>query len=181
MVLTGIALALYAPLALWKMRADYWRFGRLTVLGSASQELLYFAHGVFMILSAWQGYEPPRVETSASSAVGAALMLLGLVFCVRAMIAFRSAAKLAGLDTGTLSTTGLYAWSRNPQMIGYGVLLFGLALIWWSNTAWIGLVAYVLLMYLIVRIEEEHLERVFGDAYRNYRARVPRFLGWGRR
>jgi protein-S-isoprenylcysteine O-methyltransferase Ste14 len=41
---------------------------------------------------------------------------------------------------------------------------------------WAGL--WIVIAELMVRGEEEHLERVFGDEYRAYCARTPRYLGW---
>lgn len=38
--------------------------------------------------------------------------------------------------------------------------------------------AWLALHFGIVRPEEEYLERTFGDAYRQYKARVPRYLVW---
>jgi protein-S-isoprenylcysteine O-methyltransferase Ste14 len=41
--------------------------------------------------------------------------------------------------------------------------------------------AWFVLHFGIVRREEQYLEEEFGDAYRRYRARVPRYLGLPRR
>jgi protein-S-isoprenylcysteine O-methyltransferase Ste14 len=84
--------------------------------------------------------------------------------------------------TRELVTGGPYARTRNPMVFGYffvmlgiaalhgsaGMLMViaGLAVIGWVNTAF---------------FEEPHLDRRFGDAYREYRSRVPRFLPLGRR
>ena len=43
--------------------------------------------------------------------------------------------------------------------------------------AWIGFLAYAALVYAVTRIEEEHLTRIYGDPYREYCQRVPRYLG----
>ena len=54
----------------------------------------------------------------------------------------------------------------------------------WKSSAWV-LLALVFSMlgvyFLAIRHEEIYLERKFGDAYRNYKAAVPRWLGFGRR
>jgi protein-S-isoprenylcysteine O-methyltransferase Ste14 len=93
------------------------------------------------------------------------------------MYAFRSATKITGRETNRLIIRGIYRWSRNPQYLGYGLVILGIVIGYWSTTAWLALVGYVLLVYATVRIEEQHLENVFGGEYRAYCGQVQRFLG----
>ena len=79
--------------------------------------------------------------------------------------------------TRTLVTTGIHGWSRNPIYIGmflvYGAI--GLAV----RSPWILILALALaaaIRYGIVAREEAYPERRFGDAYRDYKAHVRRWL-----
>ncbi len=78
---------------------------------------------------------------------------------------------------GSLRTDGLYRYSRNPQLVGSFLFIVGYTLLWpaWEGALWAGL--WPVITYLMVRGEEEHLTRVFGDEYRAYCARTPRYLG----
>jgi protein-S-isoprenylcysteine O-methyltransferase Ste14 len=59
---------------------------------------------------------------------------------------------------------------------------FGWALFYGSIAVLIGfLLFWVALNFMIVPYEERDLEARFGEAYRDYKARVPRWLGLPRR
>jgi len=83
-----------------------------------------------------------------------------------------------GVQVGGLRTCGLYRCSRNPQLAGSLLVVAGYALLWpsWSGALWA--VLWLPVSWLMVRGEEEHLARVFGEQYREYCARTPRY--WGR-
>jgi protein-S-isoprenylcysteine O-methyltransferase Ste14 len=42
--------------------------------------------------------------------------------------------------------------------------------------AWVGVASMWLTIHLTAVVEEEHLERTFGDDYRRYKERTPRYL-----
>jgi protein-S-isoprenylcysteine O-methyltransferase Ste14 len=82
-----------------------------------------------------------------------------------------------GDPTKKLVTTGPYRWMRNPIYAGDALLVFGVAFFTHSPTLLI--VAFLLLpcMDLFVRrVEEPHTEQRFGDAYREYQQRIPRWI-----
>lgn len=75
-----------------------------------------------------------------------------------------------------LVTTGPYAISRNPMYVGHLLFLSGLALATGSPVALGGLVWQLRRLRSRVAIDEERLERIFGDEYRAYIRRVPRWV-----
>lgn len=75
-----------------------------------------------------------------------------------------------------LLTRGPYAISRNPMYVSQLVCLAGLVLATRSPIAIVFLVRRALRLGAQVQIDEERLERLFGDRYRAYRERVPRWL-----
>jgi protein-S-isoprenylcysteine O-methyltransferase Ste14 len=83
---------------------------------------------------------------------------------------------------GPLITTGPFRVVRNPLYVGNLLVWVGLALT--ARVPWAALVIASLLLveyHLIVRWEESRLEERYGGAYRNYVARVPRWLPrWSR-
>lgn len=82
-----------------------------------------------------------------------------------------------GHQVGRLRTNGLYKYSRNPQLVGGFILIIGYAMLWpsWKGLLWASL--WLIITHWMVRGEEEHLENVFGDEYRNYSDRTPRYIG----
>jgi protein-S-isoprenylcysteine O-methyltransferase Ste14 len=75
-----------------------------------------------------------------------------------------------------LVTAGPYRWVRNPMYLGHLIFLAGIAL---ALGSWIG--AIVLAFHVIwfdrrVREDEVRLAALFGQRYRDYRARVKRWI-----
>jgi protein-S-isoprenylcysteine O-methyltransferase Ste14 len=66
--------------------------------------------------------------------------------------------------------------------LGGAPLMLGLAVMFALDWLPVLMVpAWIVLHFGVVRREEQYLERKFGDAFRRYRARVPRYLGMPRR
>ena len=80
--------------------------------------------------------------------------------------------------TRALATEGIYRWVRNPIYVGGIMAMAGLAVVLAGDWLMVLLVpmAFVLHRGVVLR-EERYLEAKFGDAYRAYRDRVPRY-GW---
>jgi protein-S-isoprenylcysteine O-methyltransferase Ste14 len=81
------------------------------------------------------------------------------------------------LPTTALVVDGIYGRTRNPLYLGTTLIYLGLSVA--AGSLWaIGLL--VPLLWLInvgvVKREERYLERKFGDAYRDYKARVRRWI-----
>jgi protein-S-isoprenylcysteine O-methyltransferase Ste14 len=76
-----------------------------------------------------------------------------------------------------LMTGGPYAFSRHPMYIGELGLWLGSAVLYGSPVVLVGFVVLFALMWRLAVREEGSLEAKFGDAYRRYKARVPRWLG----
>lgn len=79
-----------------------------------------------------------------------------------------------------LVTDGPNAVSRNPMYAAMALGLVGTGLASgrpWTAVAALGLVATVTPQ---IRREEAALDAVFGDVWRTYAARVPRWVGWPR-
>jgi protein-S-isoprenylcysteine O-methyltransferase Ste14 len=73
---------------------------------------------------------------------------------------------------------GPYALSRNPMYLGELALWLGWALFYGSGAVLLACCLWwAAFRFVIVPQEERALEARFGEAYRAYRARVPRWLG----
>ena len=102
-------------------------------------------------------------------ALGEGLRLWGV-----AWIGPRSRTRTA--QVGALVEGGPFSRSRNPLYVGNLLMHAGIALMtgraWWPPLA-VGLLA--LHYSAVVRWEESRLEAALGEAYRDYRGRVPRW------
>jgi protein-S-isoprenylcysteine O-methyltransferase Ste14 len=78
---------------------------------------------------------------------------------------------------GHLVTTGLYAWIRHPLYVASFLIGLGLCLILGDLVVLaVYLPLFALVHGIVIRGEEQWLARQWGDNYRQYAARVPRFL-----
>ena len=81
------------------------------------------------------------------------------------------------LPSTVLVATGPFLFSRNPLYVALTLMYVGLALL--ANALWVlvsMIPVLVVMHYGVVRREERYLEAKFGDAYREYRSRVRRYV-----
>jgi protein-S-isoprenylcysteine O-methyltransferase Ste14 len=79
--------------------------------------------------------------------------------------------------TTALVTDGVFGHTRNPLYVGIFIAFSGTALVFALDWELVLIVpACILLHFAVVRREESYLEQKFGDAYRRYETRVPRYL-----
>ena len=79
--------------------------------------------------------------------------------------------------TRALVTTGIHGWTRNPIYLGLFLLYVGIGIAVRSPSILIlTLPLAIAIRYGVVAREEAYLEQRFGGAYRDYKARVRRWL-----
>jgi protein-S-isoprenylcysteine O-methyltransferase Ste14 len=79
--------------------------------------------------------------------------------------------------TRVLVTTGIHGWTRNPIYLGMFLVYGGIGIA--ARSPWALILALPLAITIrfgVVGRDEAYLERRFGDAYRDYKARVRRWL-----
>jgi protein-S-isoprenylcysteine O-methyltransferase Ste14 len=110
---------------------------------------------------------------------GGGLIILGVVIAAAGIRNFSYAATPvpSNQPVRALVTTGIHGWSRNPIYVGMFLLYVGFGLV--SRSLWalvLALPLAITVRYGVVAREEAYLERRFGDAYHDYKARVRRWL-----
>jgi protein-S-isoprenylcysteine O-methyltransferase Ste14 len=110
--------------------------------------------------------------------VGAIIFIVGIGMVVAANRIFQQIGTHArpSQPTLALATTGAFTWTRNPMYVGGSLTLVGIAIVFALD--WVIpllVVSLPLVHYGIVLREEQYLERKFGDEYRHYKTRVPRY------
>jgi len=141
-------------------------------------ELLYRYRGVLL--------SPPLLAALALGGDAAGLLDWGLGLT---LFAFGGALRVWAQEhvryrldgAHSLATTGPYRRVRNPVYLGTTLLCAGAVAT--TGRPWMtaATVAWAAAVYApVVRFEEAHLEEKFGDAYRVYRRRVPRWRPRGR-
>lgn len=111
-------------------------------------------------------------------AIGWVLLIGSLVWMAVAQAQMGRAWRI-GIDhanTSILARDGLFGWSRNPIFLGLRLNLVGLLLVLPNAATLAIMLVSEALIQVQVRLEEEHLTRIFGPAYSDYRRAVRRWL-----
>lgn len=111
--------------------------------------------------------------------IGGSLILIGLALAAAGIRNFSWAGTPVRSikPTRALVTTGIHGWTRNPIYLGMFLIYGGIGVA--ARSPWILMLTLPLaitIRYGVVAREEAYLERRFGDAYRDYKARVRRWL-----
>ena len=110
---------------------------------------------------------------------GGGLTLIGVAIVAAGVRNFSRAATPvpSNQPVRALVATGIHGWSRNPIYVGMFLLYVGIGIV--ARSPWVLILALplvIILRYGVVAREESYLERRFGDAYCDYKARVRRWL-----
>ena len=111
--------------------------------------------------------------------IGGSLILIGLALAAAGIRNFsRAGTPVRSIKpTRALVTTGIHGWTRNPIYLGMFLLYGGIGVA--AQSPWILILTLPLaitIRYGVVAREEAYLERRFGGTYRDYKARVRRWV-----
>lgn len=95
---------------------------------------------------------------------------IGIILCLIATMNF------AFPNIEGLNTNGLYHFSRNPMYIAYFVYFLGTCLLTQSGILFAILMCFQISAHWIILSEERWCIEKFGDSYKEYMAKVPRYL-----
>ncbi len=124
----------------------------------------------------WLGTQ--LIDSTAAKTVGAILLTAAVVIYGFALKAFGNSWRV-GIDRsspGSLVTTGIFAWSRNPIYVALDFLAIGPFLLQGRLIFLVLATVFVLMIHETICREERFLREHYGDAYRDYCARVGRYV-----
>ena len=104
--------------------------------------------------------------------------MLSMVFIIGGFWLLASAWKVLyqAVQRNELATTGPYARIRHPQYVAFAMIMFGFLLQW---PTLITLFMFPVLLWVYARLaraEERDVEDRFGEQWREYAVRTPRFI-----
>jgi protein-S-isoprenylcysteine O-methyltransferase Ste14 len=142
----------------------------------------YVVHAAVVVLAARRSCRSFPAGKRAAGAAGLSLVTMGAAMFGAGAARFRSFEQLSGLESGRLVTGGIYRYGRDPQNIGWGLALTGVALAG-RFFAVLSLVApfWPLFRFYLVLKEEPYLKKTFGREYEKYRSKATRYLGTPKR
>lgn len=159
------------------VRRDYQNQGKLSALSSALEVAVFFVHGVisYLYLESEFPRVPPLAPRLLQNTLAFVLMIGGLIAVVSSMTRLGYDTTM-GEHSGSVRRTGIYARTRNPQIIFYTVLIVGYSLLWpnWLTVVWV--LVYCFVAHMMVITEEEYLLATYQEDYADYCREVPRYL-----
>jgi protein-S-isoprenylcysteine O-methyltransferase Ste14 len=114
----------------------------------------------------------------AISWIGVLLCVGGLLLLLVSLVSFGKSFRV-GIDvghSGNLVTTGVFAFSRNPIYVAFGLVLLGQFLVFPNWILLLYLTAGIWLFHRQVLREEEFMRQRYGQEYADYCEHVRRYL-----
>jgi len=128
-------------------------------------------HIIYLLLVIYSIFVPLKLGTAWFYA-GLPIYLVGLISYAMVWVGF------ATTPPDKLVTKGIYRYSRHPMVLSTIILFVGIGI---ATASWIFLLLPVVYMITpllrMVEAEERHCLKHYGDAYREYMKRTPRWLG----
>jgi protein-S-isoprenylcysteine O-methyltransferase Ste14 len=127
-------------------------------------------HIIYLLSIIYSIFVPLKLGTAWFYA-GLPIYLLGLISYAMVWVGF------ATTPPDKLITKGIYRYSRNPMQLSQVVIFLGVGI---ATASWVFLLlsaAYMIMPLLCVDAEERHCLKFYGDAYREYMNKTPRWLG----
>ncbi len=101
----------------------------------------------------------------------------GLSFYAAALFQARGTTKNPKGEATALVAEMPYTFTRNPMYLGVTLILFGFAVFFGSIAMLLAPIAFVVIIdRMVIPLEEQNMERLFGAQYTDYQTRVRRWL-----
>ncbi len=181
MILGLIAVSILNALSVVPMtlraRHDFARQGRLSLPVAVCSGVNMHAHAAVTFTLAWLDRGSLSESTPVNLALGLVIASIGVGLIVAGRREYASVARLYGLLEDKLLTTGIYRYSRNPQYVGYWLIMLGAAIVSLSQWTFLLAFGFAPIVHLYVRgVKEPHLRSAFGEKYLAYCNRTPQYL-----
>ncbi len=133
---------------------------------------IYDLSSIFFILAIILSFFLPIVFDSIFFYLGIVLWAIGIIIVSSACISWIKT------PADELVTTGMYKHSRNPMYLSFFFAYIGIGLI---SNSWIFLIitfVYMIIIVLFVKYEEKFCLEKYGEKYKNYTKKTPRWIGF---
>lgn len=109
---------------------------------------------------------------------GIVIGIIAVIFFASATITMKTSWRVGIPEEKTsLITQGIYKWSRNPAFVGFDLLYFSICLMFFNIPLVVVSVWAAVMLHLQILQEEEHMYRMFGKEYDEYKKHTLRYFG----
>jgi protein-S-isoprenylcysteine O-methyltransferase Ste14 len=136
----------------------------------AQKGVFFSLHMLNILMFVYAVFVPIKLGTTWFY-VGLPVHLIGLVLYALVFVAF------ARTPPEKLVTGGIYRYSRNPMQLSSFLIVLGIGI---ATASWIFMllsVIYLVMPLVWLKAEERHLLKFYGDVYRQYMKKTPRWIG----
>jgi len=159
------------------IKREYRNRLRLSSISYVLEILVFAIHANLFYLtipSKWPNL-PPFSENQGIRIASAIVFGVGVIILLISWFRLGTKPSL-GIDKNKLQTGGLYKYSRNPQLVGYGLMLAAFSVAYFSYLSLIWVLLFLATSYFMVKSEEEFLEQKYNEEYIDYCKQVPRII-----
>jgi len=159
------------------VRRDYIQKKRTTWISIFLETFIFALHAnlAYLFIPAKWPALPILPTNKIILVVGLFFFITGVLITLFGMINL-GLKTIFGLGAKKIYKSGLYRFSRNPQILAYGLALLGIVVLWPSWFAFFWFVSYSIIAHMMVTTEEEYLASLHDNTYKNYCIQVPRYL-----
>jgi protein-S-isoprenylcysteine O-methyltransferase Ste14 len=139
-------------------------------LNEKEKQLDYLGALIFVASAIYTLFLPLKLGT-AWLYIGLFVYLFGMIFAIVA------GTNLMNTPLDRPATKGLYRISRNPIYLGTFLIFTGIGI---ASASWLFLlliVVFIVLQHILIASEERWCLEKYGDAYREYMNRTPKWIG----
>ena len=160
-----------------KCKKDYKNGQKLSPLSSVLGVLVFAGHAnsIYLTIPTKWPYLPQIPENQFIRIIFTIMLGIGIIILFASWFKLGTKTSM-GVDKNKLQTEGLYKYSRNPQLVGYGLILASFVIIYFSYLSLIWFLLYLITTYFMVKTEEEFLIQKFKEEYKDYCRQVPRII-----
>ncbi len=158
-------------------RKDYKNRRKLSTMSTVMGILVFACHAnllYFTIPSRWPDL-PPITDNQFLKIIGSVLIGMGAMVVLISWLRLGTNTSL-GMDKNKLEAGGIYKYTRNPQVAGYGLVLFSFVIMYFSWLVLLWFLLYIIISGLMIKTEEEFLNQKYKEEYRDYCRKVPRII-----
>ena len=159
------------------VKRDYKKHMKLTPISYILEVLVFAFHAnsIYLILPSQWPQLPSLPEDLILKTVSIVIFSIGVLILVISYVSLGNKPSL-GMDKNKLKTDGFYKYSRNPQLLGYGIMLLAFTILFFSWLLLFWFIQYLIISFVMIKSEEEFLVQRYGDAYSDYHKKVPRII-----
>ena len=130
------------------------------------------------VVSVWSIFGVKRFLMTELRIVGILLGVMAVIFFAAATITMKNSWRVGiSEEKTTLITNGIYRWSRNPAFVGFDLLYASMSLLFFNIPLVMVSAGAAIMLHLQILQEEEHMHKMFGSDYEEYRKHTLRYFG----